>query len=1177
MASAPFAADAGLPAVESMPGVHPARTSIHSGRAPFAVAERGPVHRMAPAPKIPYSIGSNGADAIPARAAVIYSDAWTGDTSAMGFYEVPTSGTECELTLLTASDYAYANSGILAYNDKLMVVSSVTEYGQRMVSYYVLDSESYSMSDMGMLPSSFHAFSMVYDPTTGNSYASTRDMTDGSYHFSRFDTSAFTLTDIKDYETPLSFNGLGVTPGGEIYGITFPGDLYRVDKENGNATLVASLGIASEYASSGAINPRNGLFYYATCCKSGSALYEIDPSTGETAKVYDLPDNEELVGMYFPANASELAPDYPQNVSFNFEGTSLTGSVTFTMPTTLIDGSEATGSASYAICIDDQVAATGTAGYGEQVTDEITVEKAGMYKITVYLSNHDGDGPKTTDNLYIGADTPLKVENVRLSYADGAFTLEWDAAKGAHGGVLEEPVYTVVRMDGTTVADKTSATTFSEAYAEPEEGLDVVSYTVVASASGESAEAATSNRVTLGFVAPPYTNDMSTENDAAHFTVFNHNGDSNSWEWDKRGFYGCYYDVRHSAADDYLFLPPTRLEEGKVYTVSFDAYGFETSQYTEKVALYVGTACDPESLTTCLAEPTEVVKNERKRITANFKAPADGIFHFAIHCCSDPDQFVLYVDNAEISAPLSTEAPGMVTGLTVTPDQHGALSATISFTAPETDLDGNALKDLSRVDVFNGDRLVASLTPAAGATASCTDSNATAGENTYEVVTFNMYGEGEHALASAFVGFAAPERTEWFKAAAGSDYGRVKLSWNPVTTDVNGLTFNEGDITYTLVKYEYREQIIIAEGVTECSYEYQACDPATEQELMQFAVFPISRAGLDGVGLTSEMIPVGASDALPYEESFPGAYMSHTFGMSYDGAEWWLSTEADMQGNVPAQDGDDGFAVMGSDYVDTSARLFTGRIDLSGAYAPELTFHYYALAAEDRNTLQISVDDGSGWTNIGAPFVLGNEANFTWHKATVDLSAYSGKHVQICFEGTIVTHAYIFVDNVKVTDAAHPAPTALSVSAADGNALLTWTAPDTSEYPEAELTGYNVYRNGAKLNATPLTECTYTDNAVPEGSHLYHVTALYATGGESAPCEPVTFNTGGVSAESAADSYVTAADGLIIITAGNEEGYSVCDDSGRVISVGKGNARVHVATGTYIVRLGSTSHKLHVK
>lgn len=1000
------------------PGMRtPGERPVHSQ---FAITQPLHVNRLPAPPAIPYASQQGALQTIPATGAIVYSDAWSADNSPVGFYEIPTSGTSADFTLLSASSYAAGNAGALFFDGSYMVADAEVDYNTRTVSYYVLDADTYELTGMGVLSSSFMAYSMVQDPVTGNCYGSFYNTNTEKYYFGSINKTSFTTRTIKSHDESLRFNAMGATTDGKLYGITFAGDLYSIDKSSGNMTLVAATGIASRWQSSGAINPRNGKFYYATSCDQGSAFYEIDPATGDAAKVYDMPYNEEIVGLHFPAFATELSPDYPRDVTVTFDGSSLKGEISFTMPSTYVNGEEATGSAAYSVTVDFRPAASGTAAYGEKVTAQVEVESAGMHTFNITVSNDNGDSPRTTHNIFVGADTPQSVTDVKLTYDGGIASLTWEPARAVNGGYLENLTYKVTRADGTIAAEATTATTFSEECSIPDDGIMVLGYNVTASASGVTTTATPSNRITLGSVTPPYSNSLATEDKASHFTIINANNDKQTWEWDQRGFYSYYYNNSQKVgADDYLVLPAVRLAEGKVYTISFDAYGYESSRYTEKVALYVGDRCASDAFTTCLIEPVEIVGGESKSLSANFKAPASGIYYFAIHACSDADQFALYVDNVAVSAPIATTAPSMATEITATPDRNGALSATVNFTAPAVDLDGAPLADLEKVEVHSGTRLVATLTGEPGARMTCTDNEAIRGENSYTIIPFNSAGEGEYATVSVFVGFAAPERPETFTVRTGANDGAVEMQWSPVTTDVNGLQFGPSDITYTVVRYEYRDQVILAEGLTACEFSCQVMDATYEQELIQFAVFPINSYGEPGVGLSSEMIPVGAPDVLPFVESFAGGYLSHTFGMSYDGAEWWLSNEADMENNVPAQDGDDGFAILGSNDLKTSARLFTGRIDMSEAVAPILSFYYYVLSPEnpkDMNTITVLANDGSGWTEAAAPFVLGNGEKYTWQQATVDLTPYAGKRIQIGLEGAINTFAYIFIDNLRIAE-----------------------------------------------------------------------------------------------------------------------------------------------------------------
>lgn len=59
------------------------------------------------------------------------------------------------------------------------------------------------------------------------------------------------------------------------------------------------------------------------------------------------------------------------------------------------------------------------------------------------------------------------------------------------------------------------------------------------------------------------------------------------------------------------------------------------------------------------------------------------------------------------------------------------------------------------------------------------------------------------------------------------------------------------------------------------------------------------------------------------------------------------------------------------------------------------------------------------------------------------------------------------------------------------------------------INGYNVYRDGERINTAPVEECEFTDSGAPAGTHTYAVTVLY-TAGESRPGNEYIADTAGV-------------------------------------------------------------------
>jgi len=130
-----------------------------------------------------------------------------------------------------------------------------------------------------------------------------------------------------------------------------------------------------------------------------------------------------------------------------------------------------------------------------------------------------------------------------------------------------------------------------------------------------------------------------------------------------------------------------------------------------------------------------------------------------------------------------------------------------------------------------------------------------------------------------------------------------------------------------------------------------------------------------------------------------------------------------------------------------------------------------------------------------------------------------------------------------------------------------------------ELKGYDVFRNGQKINESLVTETTFTDNDVPEGDNLYNVAAIYDRGTSNA-CKGITIkNTDGICSTDATDACrIYASQGHLTISADNTVVVTVCRMDGTTVlnkSV-TGIRTIELPRGIYIVKAGKTVRKLAI-
>ena len=88
-----------------------------------------------------------------------------------------------------------------------------------------------------------------------------------------------------------------------------------------------------------------------------------------------------------------------------------------------------------------------------------------------------------------------------------------------------------------------------------------------------------------------------------------------------------------------------------------------------------------------------------------------------------------------------------------------------------------------------------------------------------------------------------------------------------------------------------------------------------------------------------------------------------------------------------------------------------------------------------------------------------------------------------------------------------PAPQNVEAVVNITNAEISWDAPAFDPL-QMTLLGYNISRNGTKINSSLITGLNFSDQNVPNGQYSYCVTAQYNTGASEGSCVPVDITLG---------------------------------------------------------------------
>ncbi|MDE7375360.1 MAG: hypothetical protein K2N16_00765 [Muribaculaceae bacterium] len=464
---------------------------------------------------------------------LLYKNMMWRDTP-IGIYTVPTDGGSPEK--LGAMAYDFAN-GLVDMGDGTLCAVYYKDFGRGSYRYvYFYDTTTWEVVKYNNWPEmTAVSFGCALDPTSGEVYGVFFNQTGSGYNWAKADWDNWQSIPIAP--TELTYMSVGCTSTGQFYGISTDGKtLYAIDKATGTATPKFSIDIPTNgQPQGGCINTANNTYLqtFANTSTYDFGLMQIDLETGEQTLVCNWAF--QYYGIYIPApEADAKAPDAPGLDVVCNEG-AMSVDVTLTMPSTLFDGSAATGMTfSYSVKAGEAEILNGTAAAGEVVKRTVAMSERGNVNFTASVSNEHGTSPLTKASCFVGKGAPAATASVVATWADGQATLAWDPVTSAiDEGYINaaEIAYDIVSDKGAVVAQGITATTYTFALPELDD-IQICKYGVKAVYGGVESDITYSNSLVVGSYKTPMLMEMDYQNENNFYlhTFIDANNDGSSWE-----------------------------------------------------------------------------------------------------------------------------------------------------------------------------------------------------------------------------------------------------------------------------------------------------------------------------------------------------------------------------------------------------------------------------------------------------------------------------------------------------------------------------------------------------------------------------------------------------------------------------------------------------------------------
>lgn len=957
---------------------------------------------------------------------VTYSNTWES-YDLRGYYAFNSASSPFAMQMLgTSGNYYMEGNGGAVIQDGVLYIVRWSSYGSYFYIYVnTFDTETFQqLGSVSTKDVSLIALETATNMATGVNYGVFYNSDATGFVLGSVDYATLNRKDFGTLQHP--YVALGVTKDDTLYGVATDGNLYKINKETCEETLIGNTGVqvlmsdGGHYGQSGEIDQKTGVFYWvAKDADKNTALYTVDLNTGAATKLTDLPGQETVFGLYLPPEpADDNAPAAVTDLEALFDGNSLEGIVTFQTPTTTYGGGALSGSLDYYVMLGNDTLVSGKTQPGATVEEEVIVPEEGMTTFRVATANSVGSSPESKVKTYVGNDEPAQVQNVRLAIdaETGKVKLTWDpVTAGVNSGYVGNITYNVVRYpDSTQVASGLTAPQFEETL-PADKALQAYSYEVEAVNGTQTGKSSLSNRGVFGAaITPPYNEPLDQESSLDLYTIIDNNQDGSTWAYNEREGCASYIYNRANDGDDWLITPAIQLKGGKLYSLSFETCGYGYD-YLERIEVRYGNQPTAEAMTHTLLDTVDVASPDYIKYTREIAADKDQKVFIGFHAVSPANEYRLYLKNVALYEGLSLTLADSVKNLRLTADADAQLLVNGSFKTPSHTLGGDTLgHKMTRIDVLRGTTLIKTFEhPDTATVLTFTDNQPVNGFNAYSVKVYTAEGEGRTITDKVYVGIDTPRYPQ--QPSLTDQTSSIRMSWKPVgKMGANGGVVKPEEVWYKVYDVVQTSDGVMAQlldSVQGTSYDISFDTNKGDQTVAQYGLAAASKAGTSLI-VGSAPLVVGKPYALPFRESLTRQNVSYFWWGDRTGNSSFTIT------NENSADNDGGCFALKTAAPEETAWINSGKIALGGVDNPKLRFSHYADPRSDMKlTVEIQKPDGTVDSLYRFDYkTLGEGDADQWRRESVSLKAYASlPYIIVRFRGDIGGKAYtLYLDDIEI-------------------------------------------------------------------------------------------------------------------------------------------------------------------